>query len=932
MENSHRLTPAGTAVYTWILLLILTNTATANADFQTDDDPSYPSRSCEIRDRFLLKCAYRVSRDLSIPPSVNRAELANVTLESKLDARNLRKLKWTSSSIEDVRDVVANPANLNVLDMSLNEMTMLVDNHFDGYGNLDIMNLSFNHINDIKRYAFRGLDLKELYLSHNSLIAIPFQVFHPMQNLKILDLSYNSIVKILDHFFKFNRNIEILFLNNNKLANFTSNALADLLNLHRLDISHNSLQYFSKGIFDSLKSLEYLNVAHNPILNILSGTFRGLHSLQILDLSGTQMNTIPFGLLHFSPQLESLIIDGTNIEELHNSELLGVPQLRKLKLRGNKKLKKIDSYFFADTPLIEELDISGNGLTFLHESISNLTHLKYLNMSNNPWACDCRMFWFAPWVESKKKSNLTVLGLTCGPYAYPDEMVPTLYHLNCTSPRIMFKSPTMQYRLGSDALLECRYSANPPPSITWISPRREVFHWNPDPAIPDVFEKHPHAHDRTMIPMRVIPPRIQVLDNGTLFVKNVTREDCGRYICYASNPVANATDNVLLHIDPTDWNYVRIISLIVGAQCAIATLVLTLIVQFLRYLVNRFGIFNNFCSFCKRDKVSPRAKQIYAMLDNIEQYKSQQLERLRDNYAQQVTRIKDNCNQQMDWIQNSYQSQAKHLKDFRDIGTAHLSTLRGQYQDQVKKVRDYSTGQLNWVRENYVFQRNKIRKFSAHKVLQLRETYKYQQQTLNKVLENLPSLYFENCRAGTCGRAESIVLDTNEVESLDMYIKAKIEKLAELEEINTDFNTDVTQSRLSLYYTPTERSVCSKVTSPTSPMEGIHINYIRDKPEVPILEQPCTSKSALLRELKMASEIGNGNISSYPSKSKAITLVDVELGKTTAERTRDAKLRFLSDSPEQSDNVDLSESSAPPPYKEEQDTDAEEDSRLETVL
>lgn len=64
----------------------------------------------------------------------------------------------------------------------------------------------------------------------------------------------------------------------------------------------------------------------------------------------------------------------------------------------------------------------------------------------------------------------------------------------------------------------------------------------------------------------------------------------------------------------------------------------------------------------------------------------------------------------------------------------------------MRRVRDYSTSQLNWVRENYVFQRNKIRKFSAHQALRLREGYKYQQQTLNKVLENLPSFYFENCR------------------------------------------------------------------------------------------------------------------------------------------------------------------------------------------
>lgn len=55
-----------------------------------------------------------------------------------------------------------------------------------------------------------------------------------------------------------------------------------------------------------------------------------------------------------------------------------------------------------------------------------------------------------------------------------------------------------------------RFSANPPPSITWITPKREVFHWNPDTGIPDVFKKHPHAHDSFMTPLRVIPPRIQV--------------------------------------------------------------------------------------------------------------------------------------------------------------------------------------------------------------------------------------------------------------------------------------------------------------------------------------------------------------------------------------------------------------------------------------
>lgn len=47
-------------------------------------------------------------------------------------------------------------------------------------------------------------------------------------------------------------------------------------------------------------------------------------------------------------------------------------------------------------------------------------------------------------------------------------------------------------------------------------------------------------------------------------------------------------------------------------------------------------------------------------------------------------RIKDNCAQQVEWIQGSYSTQAKHLREIRDIGTHHITTLRDQYYDQVK--------------------------------------------------------------------------------------------------------------------------------------------------------------------------------------------------------------------------------------------------------
>lgn len=173
-------------------------------------------------------------------------------------------------------------------------------------------------------------------------------------------------------------------------------------------------------------------------------------------------------------------------------------------------------------------------------------------------------------------------------------------------------------------------------------------------------------------------------------------------------------------------------------------------------------------------------------------------------------------------------------------------------------MRDYSTSQLNWVRENYVFQRNKIRKFSAHQVLRLRESYKYQQQTLNKVLENLPNLYFDNCRSGSCGKSDSMVFDPtkDDLNGMDTYFKAKtIDDLAASQE---DVNSE--------YYTPTELSS----TSPHGQniMEGVHINYIEESGPPPPPPAPTILPASTI--LQCINEYGGSALSvrkNYENKS-----------------------------------------------------------------
>lgn len=107
--------------------------------------------------------------------------------------------------------------------------------------------------------------------------------------------------------------------------------------------------------------------------------------------------------------------------------------------------------------------------------------------------------------------------------------------------------------------------------------------------------------------------------------------------------------------------------------------------------------------------------------------------------------------------------------------------------------------------------------------MRIREGYKYQQQTLNKVLENLPNLYFDNCRNGTCGKSDSTAFDPkdlNTMAEMEAYFKVKINNLATNSASMEDLNSE--------YYTPTEFSSAS----PHTPgfIDGIHINYIEDGP------------------------------------------------------------------------------------------------------
>ena len=127
-------------------------------------------------------------------------------------------------------------------------------------------------------------------------------------------------------------------------------------------------------------------------------------------------------------------------------------------------------------------------------------------------------------------------------------------------------------------------------------------------------------------------------------------------------------------------------------------------------------------------------------------YRIGQLEKLRENYTQQSQRIRDNYTYQLEKIRETYTSQKK---DEGGVGAVERGTIKEQYWENVNRARDYSNQQLTKLHENYIFQRQRLRKFSVQNYVKIRETGKYTQKTLNRVIENMPTLTeMTNCRQG----------------------------------------------------------------------------------------------------------------------------------------------------------------------------------------
>lgn len=346
---------------------------------------------------------------------------------------------------------------LQVLDLSHNKIPTLKDAFFINLGNLQILDLSFNSIHVTGRDAFVGLsELQCLNLSFNPLPPLQHGFFSPLVRLTELNLTSTRVAFVPEAFlnvtnlrkfvFRQNRLLKFpkflyhnaslfpklveLYLSRNSLESFNSFGLDSLefmtVGSNKIDAMHAyTLSHFknlkSISLFDNMlrritpsafcsKTLRKLDLSFSRfILSVKTrNVFNCIPNLEELQLINIQVSRVrhPFRNL---TKLKKLNMGGTGIGDVEVMTML--PDLKRLEWLSlsHNTIHKLRRGVFANfAKTLKVLALGSNRITTLN--ITSLpetlwTTLEKIDLSDNPFTCDCQLVWFLRWLST---TNVTI--------------------------------------------------------------------------------------------------------------------------------------------------------------------------------------------------------------------------------------------------------------------------------------------------------------------------------------------------------------------------------------------------------------------------------------------------------------------------------------------------------------------------------------------
>ncbi|KAG6447317.1 LOW QUALITY PROTEIN: protein artichoke [Manduca sexta] len=365
--------------------------------------------------------------------ALRAASCANASLEIVPIQLNpeATHINLTHNAIDNLLYTFVFYTQLTVLDISYNKVMDLGSKNFENNIEMRNLNLSHNYLKQLDKDTFVGLkSLVDLNLSDNEITNINVQTFKDLTNLERLDLSNNKLVTFEPNTFEPLSSLNTLSLKNNSILDVPSDNFAFVIQLEFLDLSDNLIQQITRHGIPYLKELKNLDLKNNIIESIDQLGLHNLPSLRHLDLSDNNMTSIPTSALSKLSNLSHLYLSGNFfqnvtslsfqslflLKHLHLSRLYELEKidsrafvdninLQKIWMNENVKVREVPSRLFHGNPKLTHVYMRNNALETLEASHFPIDRLQELEISGNPFVCNCSLLWL--W-KLGKDSEITI--------------------------------------------------------------------------------------------------------------------------------------------------------------------------------------------------------------------------------------------------------------------------------------------------------------------------------------------------------------------------------------------------------------------------------------------------------------------------------------------------------------------------------------------
>ncbi|HHD84009.1 MAG TPA: GNAT family N-acetyltransferase [Campylobacteraceae bacterium] len=305
------------------------------------------------------------------PEMVKRLDLSDKALEQLPEAigmlEGLVALNLSNNLLAELPESISKLTSLTTLNIRRNRFTELPAS----IGTLPLrsLNANGNRIDDASVLK-QCRDLRVLDLSVNMLASLQGAI-DPENELRVVNLSCNYFEEI-GYLFEDLSATERLDLSGNMIRNIPE-TIGNMEGLVVLSLANNHIESIDDAFFDL--PVEEVDLSSNEITTI---HLRNLEDLETITLDFNPIEEITVAE-DFAPYLESFSCDGCGLESFLP---LKSTELKNLCYSSNE-LKEIPEWVSQYSQL-HELDLDGNQIVDLPDSMANLTNLKILYIEDNP--------------------------------------------------------------------------------------------------------------------------------------------------------------------------------------------------------------------------------------------------------------------------------------------------------------------------------------------------------------------------------------------------------------------------------------------------------------------------------------------------------------------------------------------------------------------